>query len=314
MELGARLRAFAAFVRCGSFTRAAAELRISQPAVSKHIADLERELGAALIVRRSRALTLAGEYLADHVLRAEAILAQAARGVAALREPDLSPLSILASGTPGTYLLPDLIAQFQHAHPGVRVTFGLATSAEVVNAVRSHQAEIGIAGGFVSAPEIAAEPLIQDEIVIVGPPHFKGKRLTRDQLETATWITREDGSATSHLADIALAELGIKPKRRLALPAWEAIKLAIRRGHGIAAFSRLALTEELAAGTLVIIPFVPWKVRRTFSIVRIRDATLTPAAQNFVAMLRRQWPDHFEKRNRPKKKPDDANRVRDGAR
>jgi DNA-binding transcriptional LysR family regulator len=76
------------------------------------------------------------------------------------------------------------------------------------------------------------------------------------------------------------------PRRRLALPAWEAIKIAVRRGHGIAAFSRLALSEELAAGSLVIIPFVPWRVRRTFSVVRIRDAALTPPAELFLQMLR----------------------------
>ena len=289
MELGARLRAFAGFVRRGSFTGAAEELRISQPAVSKHIADMERDLGVKLIERRSRALTAAGEFLAGHVLRAEAILAQAARGVVALREPGLGTLSVLASGTPGTYLLPDLIAGFQQSHPGVRVSFGLGTSAEVVNAVRSHRAEIGVVGGFVAAPEIEAEPLIEDEIVIVGPPRFKGKRLSRDQLESLTWITREDGSATSLLADTALADVGIMPKRRLALPAWEAIKLAVRRGHGIAAFSRLALSEELDAGTLVVIPFMPWKVRRTFSIVRIRDAALTPAAHKFLLTLRGRW-------------------------
>jgi DNA-binding transcriptional LysR family regulator len=91
------------------------------------------------------------------------------------------------------------------------------------------------------------------------------------------------------LADRMLGDLGIKPDKRLALPAWESIKLVVRRGHGIAAFSRLALREELEAGTLVIIPFAPWKVRRTFSIVRIRDATLTPAAASFVAMLRAHW-------------------------
>lgn len=293
MQLAAPLRAFASFVRRRSFTGAADELRISQSAVSKHIADMEQGLGVTLIERRSRALTAAGELLASHVLRAEAILAQAARGVAALREPDLCPLSVLASGTPGTYLLPDLIAGFQRAHPGVRVNFGLATSAEVVNAVRTHRAEVGIAGGFVTAPEIDAEPLIEDEIVIVGAPLFKGKRLSRDELESLTWITREEGSATSMLADKALADLGIQPRSRLVLPAWESIKLAVRRGHGIAAFSRLALTEELDAGTLAIIPFVPWKVRRTFSIVRIRDATLTPAAQEFVSMLRARWGRRF---------------------
>jgi DNA-binding transcriptional LysR family regulator len=301
MELSAPLRAFAGFVRRGSFTGAAEELRISQPAVSKHIADMERALGVKLIERRSRVLTPAGEFMATHVLRAEALLARAVKGVAALRTPGLGELSILASGTPGTYLLPDLIADFQQAHPGVRVTIGLGTSAEVIAAVRTHRAEVGIAGGFVAVPEIEAEPLIEDEIVIVGAPRFKHKRLSRDQLEAMTWVTREQGSATSMLADRMLADLGIKPGNRLALPAWESIKLVVRRGHGIAAFSRLALTEELEAGTLVIIPFAPWKVRRTFSIVRIRDAALTPAAQSFIEMLRARWGGRFKKLNRRSK-------------
>lgn len=290
MELGARLRAFAGFVRRGSFSGAADELRISQPAVSKHIADIERQLGLTLVDRRSRTLTTAGEFLANHVLRAEAILVQAAHMLAALRDPGASILSIRASGTPGTYLLPEIVASFQDSHPAVHVNFELGTSAEVVRAVRSHEAEIGIVGGFVAAPEISAEPLIEDEIVIVGSPRLRGKRLSRDNLENMTWISREEGSATRVIADSALAELGIVPQRRLALPSWEAIKLAVRRGPGIAACSRLSVVEELAAGSLVIIPFVPWKVRRIFSIIRIRDAVLTPAAQLFLEMLRERVP------------------------
>jgi DNA-binding transcriptional LysR family regulator len=258
---------------------------ISQPAVSKHIADIEHEIGVKLIERRSRTLTAAGEYLATHVLRADALLRQAAHGMAAWREPMSGAVSVVAAGTPGTYVLPEIVAAFQQAHPGVRMQFELATSAEVVNAVRSHRAQIGVSGGFVAAPEIEAEPLIEDEIVIVGPPNFAGRRLSRDEIEALTWISREQGSATRLIADEALADLGIVPRRRLDLPAWEAIKIAVRRGHGIAAFSRLALTEELATGTLAIIPFVPWKVRRTFSIVRIRDAALTAPAQQFLDML-----------------------------
>jgi DNA-binding transcriptional LysR family regulator len=220
------------------------------------------------------------------VLRAQALLRQAAHGLAALKEPMSGALSIVASGTPGTYVLPEIIAGFQQAHPGVRIRFELATSAQVIDAVRSHLADLGVTGGFVAAPEIEAEPLIEDEIVIVGPPSFKDRRLSRDELETMTWISREEGSATRVIADEALADIGIVPKRRLALPAWEAIKLAVRASHGIAAFSRLALTEELATGTLVIIPFVPWKVRRIFSLVRIRDAALAPPAQEFLTTLR----------------------------
>ncbi len=286
MQLAARLRAFAGFVRRGSFSAAASELRISQPVVSKHIADIERDLGVKLIERRTRRLTAAGEFLAGHVLRAEAILAQAKIGIAALRDPELGTLSIRASGTPGTYLLPDVIARFQDAHPGVRIDFELATSSEAVAALRAHRAEIGVVGGFVAAPELEAEPLIEDDIVIVGPPRFKNQRLTRDDLETMTWIAREPGSATRVIADTALADIGIVPLRRLDLPAWEAIKIAVRRGQGIAAFSRLALLEELASGELVEIFVMPWKVRRTFSIVRIRDAALSWPAQHFLIMLR----------------------------
>jgi len=289
MQIGARLRAFAAFVRRGSFSGAAESLRISQPAVSKHIADIERELSVKLIERGTRKLTAAGEFLAGHVLRAEAILAQAAQGVMALRDPGVGALSVMASGTPGTYLLPDVIAAFAQAHPGIQVSFSLGTSSEVVAAVRAHRAEIGVVGGFVAAPEIEAEPLIEDEIVIVGPKSFEGRRLSRDDLESLIWISREEGSATRVIADGAMMDLGIVPKRRLALPSWEAIKLAVRRGHGIAACSRLSVVEELETGSLIVIPFVPWKVRRTFSIVRIRDAALSPAAQQFLLMLHQRW-------------------------
>ena len=293
MELGARLRAFAGFVRRRSFSGAADELRISQPAVSKHIADLERQLGVKLIDRRGRALTTAGEFLAAHVLRSDALLRQALHGLASLKEPMSGVLSIVAAGTPGTYVLPEVVAGFQQAHPGVRVHFELATSTQVVNAVRSHRAELGVTGGFVATPEIESEPLIEDEIVIVGPPTFARRRLSRDELESLTWISREEGSATRVVADDALADLGIVPRRRLALPAWEAIKIAVRRGHGIAAFSKLALSEELASGTLIVIPFVPWRVRRTFSVVRIRDAVLSAPAQQFLDRLRALRPSHF---------------------
>jgi len=158
----ARLRAFAAFARRRSFSAAALELRISQPAVSKHIADVERELGVRLVERQPRGgeLTPAGAFLANHVLRAQALLAQAARGVVEFRQPATGSLSIVASGVPGTYLVPEVVATFQRAHPGVRVSIELATSARAVESLRSHRAEFGVVGGFAAAPEIEAEPLV----------------------------------------------------------------------------------------------------------------------------------------------------------
>jgi DNA-binding transcriptional LysR family regulator len=158
MKLEARLRAFTAFVRRQSFSGAAQELRISQPAISRHIADLERELRAVLVDRRSGTLTAAGDLLANHVLRAEAILAQTTTLIGALREPQQGSLSIHAAGISGTYLLPDVVAEFQMRHPQVRVKFLLGTSAEVVNAVRNHQAEIALPGAFSRRPRLKPSP------------------------------------------------------------------------------------------------------------------------------------------------------------
>jgi LysR family transcriptional regulator, transcriptional activator of the cysJI operon len=291
MQLEARLRAFAAFARRRSFSYAAEELRISQPAVSKHIADIERELGVRLVERRRRGciLTDAGEFFANHVLRAEAILAQAARGVAELRKPGSGSLVIVASGITGTYLLPEVIASLEQANPGVRVSLELATTAKAVEALRSHRAELGVVGGFVAAPEIEAEPLVEDEVVVIGPCRLAGRRLSRAELGAMTWISREEGSATRALVEAACANLGIVPSRRLILPSWEAIKLAVKRGDGIAGCSRFAITEELRTGSLGIIPVPRWNVHKMMSIIRVRDAALTPSAQQFLRMLCARW-------------------------
>jgi len=291
MDMEARLRAFTAFARCRSFSAAALELRISQPAVSKHIADVERELGVKLVERQPRGgeLTLAGEFLANHVLRAQALLAQAARGLAEFRQPATGSLSIVASGVPGTYLVPEVVATFQRAHPGVRVSIELATSARAVESLRSHCAELGVVGGFAAAPEIEAEPLVEDEIVVVGPSQLAGRRVSRQDLEAATWISREEGSASRAAVEAAWADSGITPSRRLDLPSWEAVKLAVSRGHGVAGCSRFAVDGELRTGSLALIRVRGWSVRRTISIIRLRGAALTPSAREFLTMLHARW-------------------------
>ena len=104
MNVEARLRAFAAVAREGSFSRAAARLFVTQPAISKHVASLEAELGAQLLVRDRRGATLtpAGQVLADYVLRAEALLANARRALADGGDAQIGTLSLAASGIPGT--------------------------------------------------------------------------------------------------------------------------------------------------------------------------------------------------------------------
>ena len=150
MELEARLRAFAAVARAGSFSQAADLLHVSQPAVSKQVAVLEAELGKQLLTRGSRGVTLtaAGQVLADYVLRAEALLANARRALGAGEDAQIGTLSLAASGVPGTYLVPTTLAAFRDLHPRVTLDFRVTTSAGAVELVRAHEVELAIVGGL----------------------------------------------------------------------------------------------------------------------------------------------------------------------
>jgi DNA-binding transcriptional LysR family regulator len=289
MKLEARLRAFAAFARQRSFSAAAAELRISQPAISKHVAELEHALGVELVERARRgALTSAGDFVANYVLRAEALLVQAGLGAAQFRKSGSGSVMVAASSLTGTYLLPEIIAEFQHSHPGVRVILQTGTAEQAIDLLRSHRAELGFVAGAVAAPEIEAEPLFEYEVVVAGKSALVPRRPTRDSLERSTWISREEGSATRISAEAELARLGIVPRRRLELPSNEAVVHALKRGYGIAAISRYVVAQELRTGSLATIHVRGWDVRNTVSVLRVRDARLTPSADRFQAFVRAQ--------------------------
>ncbi len=291
MNIEARLRAFAAVAREGSITRAAERLYVSQPAVSKHVASLETELGTQLVIRdrRGARLTPAGEVLADYVLRAEALLANAVRALAAGAEAQVGTLSLAASGIPGTYLLPAVLARFHEQHPGVEIAFELSTSGGALELVRSHEAELAVVGGMTVPSELETEDLLEDEVVLVGPPSLGGRRLRAKELEGLTWISREEGSATREAVDAARWQVGLHAVRTLELPSWEAVKLAVAGGAGVAAISRFALDHELEVGALAVLDVPRWRLSRTISVVTARDVPLTPPAERFLALLRDQF-------------------------
>jgi len=303
MELEARLRAFAAFARRRSFSAAAAELRISQPAVSKHVAELERIVGMKLVERSRRGgvLTSAGDFLANYVLRAESLLAQAARGVAQFHRSGSGSLSLVATWLTGTYLLSEIIADFRRAHPAIHVSLQLGTAARAMELLRSHHAELGIVAGAIAAPEIETEPLMEYEVVVVARRGLLPQRPTRENLESATWISREEGSATRTSSDTAMARLGVVPRSRLELPSYEGVVYALKRGYGISAISRYVIAAELRDKSLVVVPIRGWDVRQTVSLLRVREAVSTPAADQFQAFLRRWFGETVRQRARSKR-------------
>jgi LysR family transcriptional regulator, transcriptional activator of the cysJI operon len=288
MQLEARLRAFAAIVRSGSLSGAAKELYVSQPAISKHLASLETETGQRLVTRgrEGAALTQAGQVLADFVLRAEALLANAQRALAADAEGETGTLSLAASGIPGTYLLTELVARFRERHPGVQIEFDVTTSEGALELVRAHRSELAVVGGLTVPAELESEALIDDDIVLIGPTSLGGRRLRPKDLERLTWVSREEGSATRAAVETARWEMGLHSVPTLELQSWEAVKLAVANAAGIAAISRLALELELDAGRLVILEVPRWRLTRTISVVRPRGVPLTPPSERFLVLLR----------------------------
>jgi len=300
MKLEARLRAFAAFARQRSFSAAATEVRVSQPAISKHIAELEHVLGLKLVERAKRdgALTKVGDFVANHVLRAESLLMQAALGATQFRENGAGSVAVVASSLTGRYLLPEIIAEFQHSDPDVRVSLQVGTAGQAVELLRSHHAELGFVAGTVVAPEIEAEPLFEYDVPIVGKPALVPRRPSRDSLKKITWISREEGSATRISSDAGLARLGIISGQRLELPSNEAVVHALKRGYGIAAISRYVIAAELRTGSLIAIRVRGWNVRNVVSVLRVRDAKLTPSADRFQAFVRARLSEMARRRAR----------------
>ncbi|HEX9532502.1 MAG TPA: LysR substrate-binding domain-containing protein [bacterium] len=167
-----QLRIFVTVAKRGSFSRAAEELHISQPSASIQVADLERALGVDLFeqVGRQIHLTEAGRVLEDYARRILALTEEARTAVSETAGLRRGHLAVGASPTPGTYLLPRIIAGFQERYPQVSISLHIAASTEVGERLMRHELDLGVVGGKMHTPGLQTEPFLDDEIVLVAAP------------------------------------------------------------------------------------------------------------------------------------------------
>jgi DNA-binding transcriptional LysR family regulator len=130
--------------------------------------------------------------------------------------------------------------------------------------------------------------LLEYEVVIAGQPGLVPDPPSREDLEGLTWISREEGSATRRASDTAIARLGIVPRRRLELPSYEAVISALKGGYGVAAIGRYVVATELRAGLLTAVQVRGWDVRAAVSSLRVREALLSPSAEQFQVLVRKR--------------------------
>jgi DNA-binding transcriptional LysR family regulator len=197
----ANLRIFEALARLASFSRAAEELRVSQPYVSAQIAALEARAGVQLFRRVGRRahLTEAGRMLQDYAVRILAEFEKAETSLSAIRGVVAGPLSIAATATPAASILPASLERFLAAYPAVTVSMRIFGSPDVERAVIEGRCDLGV---LVSKPEtsgLTAESVGTDElVVVVSPAHPYGGRsqITAEELAHERLLVREPSSGT----------------------------------------------------------------------------------------------------------------------
>lgn len=286
-----QLRIFTTVARLGSYSRAAGELRISQPSVSIQVADLERSLGVDLFEKLGKRiyLTEAGRVLDEYARRMLDLAEDAQTALEDIKGLHRGRLMVGATATPGTYLVPRVIALFQERYPQVAVELEISNTKRIQERLLHNELDLGVVGWDVSAQDLLVEPFLDDELVLVAPPshplaaagiaHAKGLRDHR-------LILRERGSGTREALDAALREAGVAITPSMELGTSEAVKEAVAAGLGVTIISRFAVAGEVGTGRLVIVPMPDLAVRRRFSIVTHRDKRPGQALRTFREMLR----------------------------
>lgn len=278
--------------RLGSVGRAAVAHHISQPAASARLRELERRLGVTLLHRspRGSTLTATGALVADWARAAVEAADALATGVAALRATQESRLAVAASQTVAEYLLPQWLVALRVGHPGLTVTLRAANSADVAAAVRTGDVDLGFVEGPDAPAGLHAETVAGDRLaVVVAPGHPWSKRrrgVTPAELAATPLVSREAGSGTRRAFEEALAPLTAAAPL-LELSSTTAIKHAVAAGSGPAVLSSLAVTAELAAGTLVTVPSA-MSLQRQLRAVWPASAQLTGPARDLYAIARRR--------------------------
>lgn len=290
-----QLRIFVAVAQREHVTRAAADLNLTQSAVSAAISALEARHATQLFDRIGRriALTQAGRLF---LIEARAVLARAAAAEAALA--DLAGLkrgrlSLAASQTVGNYWLPPSMTRFRAAYPGVTLSVEIGNTETVAGMVRDGAADLGFVEGGVDGTDLESITVAEDELLLVArtTPKGGGSPLRAEDLKELRWVVREPGSGTRAILETALADSGLDLAAldiALELPSNEAVRSAVEAGAGATALSRLVVQDAIAAGALAALDF-PLPKRR-FAALRHKERAPTQAALALLALIDRTAP------------------------
>lgn len=283
------LRAFALVAERGSFSLAAERLRLSQPAVSLQVRQLERWLSTRLLDRVGRGVkpTAAGQELLAHLPQIELAVDTALAAVHRHTAGTIGRVRIGTGETACIHLLPPALKELKRAYPDLEVVVTTGNTADVLRAIEEDRLDAGLVTMPAAGRAFHVTPLIKDEIVAIAPPAVHLPRsVTPRFLASVPVLLYEPAAHIGRLTDAWFSRGGVDLKPAMSLGSVEAIKELVAAGLGCAVVPRMALGKQGGGRSVQVRPLTP-RMYRALALVLRRDKRLHKGLQVTVAAVKR---------------------------
>ncbi|HYH50008.1 MAG TPA: LysR substrate-binding domain-containing protein [Acidimicrobiia bacterium] len=281
-----QVQIFCAVAKHLSFSMAAEELFITQPAVSQQVKALERQLNVKVFERVGHKLFLteAGEAALPHFQAMLTARAEMEQTLAMLRGS--GRLAVGANTTGGMYVAPAIIRSFRDISPEVEATLQIETTNRILDRVMQNMIDVAIVTGPVQDGRFAIRDLCSDEVtLIVSPSHpFAGRSsVSPAEVANEAFAVPEPGSRTRTLIEEAFLTRGHRLRVTMQLPGTEAVKKAVEANLAVAMVSRYAIPREVSLGALTRVSIDGLVIDRPIHILHRKGKHLSPLVRRFLA-------------------------------
>ena len=276
-----RLKVFQSVARNLSFTKASQELFISQPAISKHVQELEKEYNVRLFERLGNKiqLTKAGQLLLDHANKILKNYQKLNYDMNALQQNTTGELRIGASTTISQYVVPEMIAAFHRQFPDVRISMLSGNSREIEDALSSDIIDIGMVEGVIRQPQLKYTSFMDDELVAI--VRSDNTQLTKEsislaELKSIPIVIREFGSGTLDVIQQALKRQGISLSDldiEMNFGTTEGIKHYVEKSDALGIVSIRSVNKEIYSNIFRIVEIDGMSINRKLSLVEKQGET-----------------------------------------
>lgn len=278
-----------AVARCGSFSRASAELHLTQPAVSMQIKQLESSLGMSLVEQMGKRihLTQAGQETLQAARTINRELTNLEHSLANLQGLKGGSLTVSVAST-ASYFTARLMAQFRDIHPEVRVSLNVVNRETLLKHLGDNSIDLALMGQPPEGHDLSALPFMDNPLVVIAAPNhpLAGQpQIPLSQLVEEPFVGREPGSGTRSAVEKVFAESGLTLSAAMEMNKNEAIKQAVEAGLGLGVVSLHTVQAELAAGLLSVLDVQRFPLQRQWYLVQRQGKRLGPAAQAFVQFV-----------------------------